>query len=95
MTVQEAVDLFISENCKPVPGALLRYADFWPRLEAWGQARNLLFGRTTVARLLPTYGRQKTGQCFLGNLAWKEDQVEPSVPFLLIAGQLRRSLLPA
>lgn len=72
---QNALELFIEEQCHYVPGYMLKLSEFYDKFIAWcdpGEAYN--WSKMAVGRNLPykfVKGRRKEdGQFYIGNIAW-------------------------
>lgn len=91
------LDDFISERTKLVPGATILYGEFCNRFFGYLQTNGLAtadWSKKKISASLPnTIVKGITGvsgYLHLGNVAWNEDEVEPSDPFIKVGDRLAR-----
>lgn len=83
------IDIFIQEHCRSVPGAVIKFADFYERFLSvafLGNEKNqwskIKTGRA-IPRQYPKGRLSKDPNWYIGNLAWLNDDVEPGKALIL------------
>jgi hypothetical protein len=90
------LERFIADELIPCPGAMIKQSEFYERFQDWldpEDKRN--WSKIRVGREIPTQfprARQRgTGQFYIGNIAWKEDKIEPETKLIIIDGYLENA----
>jgi len=79
---------FIEEKCKHVPGSTIKFSDFFDVFQNWLDPQELVhWSKVKVGKTISIpymKGRLRgTGQHHIGNCAWKADEVEEGVKYIL------------
>ena len=87
------LEQFINEETIPCLGSTIQQKDFYEKLQTWldpEEKRN--WSKIRVGRELPTQSPRArlhgTGQFHIGNIAWKDDEIEPGKKLVVIAEYL-------
>ncbi len=76
---QSSLIAFIEEFCKPAPGAVIKFSEFWSKFESWvDPTERLTWSKIRVGKELPpgiVKGRlHRDGQHYIGNIFWADAQ---------------------
>lgn len=88
------LEVFLEEYCKYVPGAKIKFSDLFGRFIQWTDEEEMWTKIRFGKDLPPMYPKariRKTGQMYVGNIAFKDSDAEPTSKLIVKDGYLEAS----